>query len=651
MKTKVIKRVVALALAALILLGTLGYFFSMVGYAAEKDATLTKGGSDFQNVKYDITKPSDRKIKATDQVDITITLEAKSNIIADSIADGTVEINTNDGAFEAPTGYKHTLTRDGTTNKYVVRFENIKYAGNKNLGILAFDIKKDNAKKVVALDLSSECETTTPGGDDPGTDDPGTDDPGTNEPALPANMSYTISHIYKTKVTEKDAEGILNDPPKSNCTFFSGSTGYMDPSIKRYQYVNMQVQFAIPGVGSKDIIDGDAKIEILVDRGSFRFPSATEGYIHIDKKEETSEGTICWVTLKQLQYNGTGNTLAFTVRTKEKYKNDEEPYIYQQFSAEVSSCEPYVPKHDNDDDDPDDSRMEMATPYVIVNNYNYGGTITAGDTFPLSITLFNTSKSLDVQNMMVTITMPEAFMLTSSSNTFYIEDLESEGMVTKTMNVTAKANAAPQSHNIEVSMKYQYVDDHLNSRRDNTTQETISIPVVQVDRFQVTGVDVSAESYVGEEASITVNFVNKGRSDVYNLSAEISGDIQNPGQQQNLGNLTSGSTGTADFYVMPNGEGMCSGEIKITYEDTNMEEKEATIQWSTNVVDPMAGMDFGPGIGDVDPGMMEDPGLMEEEKPSWPFIAGGVGAGALVVGLLVWRHIKKKRSEAADADL
>ena len=134
--------------------------------------------------------------------------------------------------------------------------------------------------------------------------------------------------------------------------------------------------------------------------------------------------------------------------------------------------------------------MEMATPYVIVNNYNYGGTITAGDTFPLSITLFNTSKSLDVQNMMVTITMPEAFMLTSSSNTFYIEDLESEGMVTKTMNVTAKANAAPQSHNIEVSMKYQYVDDHLNSRRDNTTQETISIPVVQVDRFQVTGVDV-----------------------------------------------------------------------------------------------------------------------------------------------------------------
>ncbi len=454
-------------------------------------------------------------------------------------------------------------------------------------------------------------------------------------------MSYTIQKIARGSTVTYDVE----EPSKN------------DPTIQRNYTVDTVVEFSIPGAKKMHIIaNNDPNIKVLVDRGSFRFQNGN-GSIHIDKVVETADGVICYVRLKGLTYTGSGNTLAFTVRSVTKKENGEEvpvaggPYIFQQFSAEVSSCEPYVPKHDNDDDDPDDSRMEMATPYVIVNNYNYGGTITAGDTFPLSITLFNTSKSLDVQNMMVTITMPEAFMLTSSSNTFYIEDLESEGMVTKTMNVTAKANAAPQSHNIEVSMKYQYVDDHLNSRRDNTTQETISIPVVQVDRFQVTGVDVSAESYVGEEASITVNFVNKGRSDVYNLSAEISGDIQNPGQQQNLGNLTSGSTGTADFYVMPNGEGMCSGEIKITYEDTNMEEKEATIQWSTNVVDPMAGMDFGPGIGDVDPGMMEDPGLMEEEKPSWPFIAGGVGAGALVVGLLVWRHIKKKRSEAADADL
>ena len=624
MKTKVIKRVVALALAALILLGTLGYFFSMVGYAAMSEAQDLGGG---YSAKYDVTSGlnSDGKITSTDPVTIDVRLTVPTALQKKP----TVELATN-GAFRlSNVDSASKITVEGSGTSWEITFNRIIYnsaASSNNKEKLEFRLDNGTPLKMEI----AECKADTTPPIDPPPDGDGDED---NKPSLTTNMSYTIKKISRGSTVTYDS----NDPKKD------------DPTIARNYYVDALVQFPIPNAAKADIVSGDAKVKILVDRGSFRFQSGTDSSIHIDRVVETSEGgVICYVTLKGLRYTGTGNTLAFTVQSKD---DKAEPYIYQQFSAEVSSCEPYVPKHDNDDDDPDDSRMEMATPYVIVNNYNYGGTITAGDTFPLSITLFNTSKSLDVQNMMVTITMPEAFMLTSSSNTFYIEDLESEGMVTKTMNVTAKANAAPQSHNIEVSMKYQYVDDHLNSRRDNTTQETISIPVVQVDRFQVTGVDVSAESYVGEEASITVNFVNKGRSDVYNLSAEISGDIQNPGQQQNLGNLTSGSTGTADFYVMPNGEGMCSGEIKITYEDTNMEEKEATIQWSTNVVDPMAGMDFGPGIGDVDPGMMEDPGLMEEEKPSWPFIAGGVGAGALVVGLLVWRHIKKKRSEAADADL
>ncbi len=622
MKTKVIKRVVALALAALILLGTLGYFFSMVGYAAEVVSDIS-----YQLSKRPVSEGNATNIKLTFKVsDTTIQNNLKSNT-KKVLVKGCFDTTKNDA--------KDAWTFSGDNGSYSIEQQNAVYSGKgKNIEVEITDGGTTILKFTKDMDANDYNETPSenPGGaNKPGGDeDPGDED---NKPSLTTNMSYTIKKISRGSTVTYDS----NDPKKD------------DPTIARNYYVDALVQFPIPNAAKADIVSGDAKVKILVDRGSFRFQSGTDSSIHIDRVVETSEGgVICYVTLKGLRYTGTGNTLAFTVQSKD---DKAEPYIYQQFSAEVSSCEPYVPKHDNDDDDPDDSRMEMATPYVIVNNYNYGGTITAGDTFPLSITLFNTSKSLDVQNMMVTITMPEAFMLTSSSNTFYIEDLESEGMVTKTMNVTAKANAAPQSHNIEVSMKYQYVDDHLNSRRDNTTQETISIPVVQVDRFQVTGVDVSAESYVGEEASITVNFVNKGRSDVYNLSAEISGDIQNPGQQQNLGNLTSGSTGTADFYVMPNGEGMCSGEIKITYEDTNMEEKEATIQWSTNVVDPMAGMDFGPGIGDVDPGMMEDPGLMEEEKPSWPFIAGGVGAGALVVGLLVWRHIKKKRSEAADADL
>ena len=112
-----------------------------------------------------------------------------------------------------------------------------------------------------------------------------------------------------------------------------------------------------------------------------------------------------------------------------------------------------------------------------------------------------------------------------------------------------------------------------------------------------------------------------------------------------------GSTGTADFYITPNGEGVCAGEVTITYEDTNMVEKTATIQWSTNVVNPMAGMDMPGGMGEFDPGMMEDPTLADEKKSPAPFIIGGVVVAGGVAAFLIRRRILKKRSEEADANL
>lgn len=626
MKANTLKRAVALALAVLILLGTLGYFLSTVAYGLEttqgiKDVTYTMSARPLKK-----GNKADIKVSfKTDDTALQTKLDAAGNQVA--LSDKTFSIDGNDAE----------ASLSGKSGNYSVLLKNAEYSGKgKEIGITIRD-KSGNVIADVSKTLENgdvEEDATTP----PDDNNPGGDN--NNEPALPSNMTYTIERIYRSSNGE-------------NVTYIPGDSSKNDPSIHRGYYVDAMVRFSIPGVTKADIISNSTpNVQILVDRGGFRFQSATDSAIKIERVEETSSGVICHVSLKALYYTGTGSTLAFTVQSKDN--NENAAYIYEQFTAEVSSCVPYTPREDDGDDTPDYGSMQMATPYVIVSNYNYGGTVTAGDTFTLSLTFYNTSRNIDVSNMMITVTMPEALMLTSSSNTFYVDQLDSEATVTETMQVTAKANAAPQSHNIDVSMKYQYVDDHLVSRRDNTTQETISIPIIQVDRFQVTGVEVSPEIYLNEESYLTVNFVNKGRSDVYNLSAEITGDIQNPGQQQNLGNLTSGSTGTADFYITPNAEGVCSGEVKITYEDTNMEEKTATILWSTTVVDPMGGMDMGMGIGpgmDV-PGMMDDPSLMDEEKKSpTPFIIGGVVAAAAVAGLLIRRRILKKRSEEADANL
>ncbi|MEG0753178.1 MAG: hypothetical protein RR461_05055, partial [Angelakisella sp.] len=208
-------------------------------------------------------------------------------------------------------------------------------------------------------------------------------------------------------------------------------------------------------------------------------------------------------------------------------------------------------------------------------------------------------------------------------------------------------------HNVGVAMKYQYVDDRANARRSAETTENIAIPVVQVDRFQVTAVEIPMEVMLGEETSVTVNFVNKGRSEVYNLSAEIDGNIQNPGQNQNLGNLLSGATGSADFYILPNEAGMCTGEIKLTYEDTNMEEKTATIRYNTNVKSPeeFMGGKGDMGIGGMIPGMGEEMPPVEEKKSTLPIIIIGCVIVAIPVLIVVKKKLDHKRKEREDADL
>ncbi len=622
MKTNAVKRAIAMILAALIVLGTLGYFFSVVGFAA-----TTSG---IKDIEYTL---SSRPLKNGNKSTVTVNFKTDDTTLQGkldkpdnkaTLTGGTFDVSGNDAVG------KCTLT--GSAGSYTVVQENAKYSGKGKTFEVAITDKSGSAVANVSVTMEDGDVTEDPSTS--GDNKPGDGDDNDPAPSLPSNMTYTIQKIYRSN---------------NNVTYDPADNNKNDPSIHRGYYVDAQVQFSIPNVQKEDIIaNSTPNVKILVDRGSFRFQSNSDASIRIDRVVEGDGGVICYVSLKGLYYTGSGSTLAFTVESKE---SDASPYIFSQFSAEVSSCVPYTPEPDDGDDDPDYSKMEMATPYVIVSNYSYGGQVTAGDTFPLELTFYNTSRNLDVTNMMITISMPDAFMLTSSSNTFYVDQLDAEQSVTQTVQVTAKANAAPQSHNIEVSMKYQYIDDHLVSRRDNSTQETISIPVVQIDRFQVTGVEVSQEIYLNEESYLTVNFVNKGRSDVYNLSAQISGDIQNPGQQQNLGNLTSGSTGTADFYITPNGEGVCTGEVTITYEDTNMEEKTATIQWSTNAVDPMAGMDFGPGMGEFDPGMMEDPTLTDEKKSPTPFIIGGVVIAAGVAAFLIRRRILKKRSEEADANL
>mgnify|MGYP004573136063 FL=1 len=302
---------------------------------------------------------------------------------------------------------------------------------------------------------------------------------------------------------------------------------------------------------------------------------------------------------------------------------------------------PEKPDHDNNE-------TTAAQPYVIISSYSYGGSdLVAGETRNITMTFRNTSKTMAVENMMVTMTLPDAMMLTSSSNSFYIESLDAEGTITKTVNVTVKPTAAAQSHSMTVDFTYDYLDDGV--RRNAKTTETISMPVLQVDRFTVTGIDLPQQIFMGEENNLSVNFVNKSRTDIYNLSAKLNCEgLSNNGEEQYLGNLASGTTSSADFYITGNEKGELVGEVIITYEDTNMNQRTVSVPFTTQVTSYEDV--WGPSNPSVDPGMDPgiDPGMEEPAGFPWFWVIGGVVVVA--AGVFVYLKLRKNKKESVEED-
>ena len=306
-----------------------------------------------------------------------------------------------------------------------------------------------------------------------------------------------------------------------------------------------------------------------------------------------------------------------------------------------------VPEKENDKKP--DEETTAAQPYVIISSYSYGkGDLVAGETRNITMTFRNTSKTMAVENMMVTMSLPDAMMLTSSSNSFYIESLAAEGTITKTVNVTVKSNAAAQSHSMTVDFTYDYLDNGI--RRNAKTTESISMPVLQVDRFTVTGIDLPQEIFTGEENNLSVNFVNKSRTEIYNLSAKLNCEgLSNNGEEQYLGNLASGTTSSADFYITGNEKGELVGEVIITYEDTNMNQRTVSVPFTTKVISyedawgPQGPV--GPQNPD-DPGM--DPGMEQPAGFPWFWVIGGVVVVA--AGVFVYLKLRKNKKESVEED-
>ena len=292
-------------------------------------------------------------------------------------------------------------------------------------------------------------------------------------------------------------------------------------------------------------------------------------------------------------------------------------------------------------DTKDEETIASPTPIVILSKYNYGGSsVAAGSSTNLSFSFTNTSKTIKIENVMVTVTGGQDLMLNGSTNTFYFESVAASGSKTVTVPMKAAQLISASAQDVKIDVTYEYVDQ--NARKSGNATLSLSVPLYQPDRFELSEPKTSYTGYVGEETSLTIDYVNKGKSAINNVEATISGDIDSPTPYQRVGTIDGGKNGTIAFAVTPQLEGENQVKIVITYEDSNGNTKERVFEAT---VEAMA---YEP----ADPGM-DDPGMIDPEPAStfpWKYVIIAVVA-VLIVLLIVLRIRKKKAKQKAEQAL
>ncbi|MBQ8947186.1 MAG: hypothetical protein IJ058_10300 [Lachnospiraceae bacterium] len=293
---------------------------------------------------------------------------------------------------------------------------------------------------------------------------------------------------------------------------------------------------------------------------------------------------------------------------------------------------------------------------IIVTGYDTNPKeIYSGDTFDLTLHVQNTSTSSAVSNVLFDLKAAAEqvstnesiipFIPTSGSNAVYVSDIPAGSTTDINIEMNARAGLSQKSYVLELNMTYD-----SGIQFDLTDKASISIPVLQESKFDMSTVEVAPASInVGGQSNVMFSLYNTGKTTLYNVQVQFAADsIEN--NMAYIGNLSSGSTGNVDVMLTGVSQTMDDGTVnlKISYEDeagnVTTADKTCTLFVNEIMMD-----DFGMD-GRREPGM-------EEEDTS-----GGIGAvmrgliiGAAVIlifgiGAFIYVRRKKKKEASLHAE-
>ena len=222
-----------------------------------------------------------------------------------------------------------------------------------------------------------------------------------------------------------------------------------------------------------------------------------------------------------------------------------------------------------------ETKTPESQPKVLIKNYSVSDSpVTAGDEVTVVATLWNTSETRSIQNMVVTVSCDSSnFVLKNESSTFYIGDLEAGGSTDIEIKYSTDLETPAQRYSIRLAMEYDNSDAVTLS-----SSGAVMVEVAQAIKVELSPYRMASEVNSGEMIQMAFQVMNLGRGPVYNVRLELDVPGLNPVGTAFIGNMeagTSADTSLNVFVSMKDEEeryGFTSGILRLIYEDVSGQE-------------------------------------------------------------------------------
>lgn len=283
---------------------------------------------------------------------------------------------------------------------------------------------------------------------------------------------------------------------------------------------------------------------------------------------------------------------------------------------------------------------DVPAPTIILNSANYGKVAIIGEPFKLSTVATNTSKNLELENVSVKVILPSGINMASGNSQVLIGNVGKSGEINHTFNLIAEG-VANDVTSLPVKLVYTY-EAFVNGKRTQfTSEQDIAVNVQQPTRFAIQSFSNDFEIYLGREGYASVSLVNKGKTTVYNVTAELVSDTLAANGVEFLGNIAPGSSTDASFDFTASQLGTSSGKILITYEDASGTEATMEQSFTIEVIEEPV----------WDEPAFTEPPVKEESSGIVIYAVIGIAAAAAAAGFVIYKKKKaKKLAESEDED-